>query len=107
MLQVQAVIEDKLMSAFNLLHQEVTNESQVHNFEPNEQNYFKVVLVSNDFSGLRVSARHRLVRAVLSDELAEQIFGLALHTYTENEWDEYYFDRRNLSPTVLAGARCY
>ena len=45
------------------------------------------------------------VNAILANELAEQIHALALHTYTEKEWNEYYADNTPLSPKCLGGSK--
>jgi len=83
---VQAGIEEKLAQNFDLLHMEVVNESGNHNVPPGSESHFKVVLVSNGFAGQNLVARHRAVNKVLADELANSIHALALHTYTEQEW---------------------
>ena len=67
---------------------EVINESHMHRVEPGSESHFKVVIVCEQFAGQRLLARHRQVNAILADELAGAVHALALHTYTENEWQE-------------------
>jgi BolA protein len=86
MMSVQTGIETKLAQNFNPLHMEVVNESNNHNVPPGSESHFKVVLVSGEFDGKSPVMRHRAVNKVLADELANQIHALALHTYTEQEW---------------------
>ena len=38
-------------------------------------------------------------------ELAEHIHALALHTYTEKEWHDYYADNTPLSPQCLGSGK--
>lgn len=83
---VQATIENKLADSLDLLHLDVINESHNHNVPVGAESHFKVVLVSPDFEGLRLVARHQLVNRILEDELANRIHALAIHTYTESEW---------------------
>jgi len=85
-MSVQTNIEDKLANGINAMHLEVVNESNSHNVPPGSESHFKVVLVSNDFEGLSLIARHRIINKLLADELQQQIHALALHTYTESEW---------------------
>lgn len=50
------------------------------------ESHFKVIVVSQAFEGQRLLGRHRQVNGVLAEELAGAIHALALHTYTEAEW---------------------
>ena len=86
LMRVRDKIEEKLNAAIKLQHLEVINESNNHNVPPGSESHFKVVLVSPDFLGLKLIARHRLVNKALEKELACDIHALALHTYTEEEW---------------------
>ena len=88
-MSIEAVIEEKLLSAFSPLHLEVVNESHQHNVDPGSESHFKVIIVSKDFEGERLIKRHRAVNATLREELAGKIHAPALHTYTEKEWNEY------------------
>ena len=83
---MQQQIELKLQQVFAPTHLEVRNESHMHRTEPGAQSHFKVVLVSERFTGQRLLARHREVNGVLAEELVGAIHALALHTYTEAEW---------------------
>lgn len=100
---VEAVIEEKLLSAFSPLHLDVINESHQHNVAPGSESHFKVIIVSKDFEGERLIKRHRAINATLKEELSEKIHALALHTYTEKEWHDYYADNTPLSPKCLGG----
>ena len=85
---MQQQIELKLQQVFAPTHLEVRNESHMHRTEPGAQSHFKVVLVSERFTGQRLLARHREVNGVLAEELAGAIHALALHTYTPEEWQQ-------------------
>lgn len=85
---IQQLIEAKLTAALSPTVLEVINESHMHRVEPGSESHFKVVIVSEQFTGQRLLARHRQVNAVLADELAGAVHALALHTYTETEWRE-------------------
>jgi len=102
---IAATIEEKLLSAFSPLHLEVINESNNHNVPPGSESHFKVTIVAKSFEGERLIKRHRAVNSVLSIELAEKIHALALHTYTEKEWHDYYATNTPLSPKCLGGSK--
>lgn len=102
---IQSSIEKKLLSAFSPLHLDVVNESNQHNVAPGSESHFKVIIVTSEFEGERLIKRHRAVNAVLAIELAEHIHALALHTYTEKEWNDYYADNTPLSPNCLGGSK--
>ncbi|MCV2883571.1 transcriptional regulator BolA [Aestuariibacter sp. AA17] len=101
-MNIQNSIEQKLLAHFDPAHLEVVNESFMHNVPAGSETHFKVVLVTPRFSGERLINRHRAVNAVLKDELADQIHALALHTYTDDEWQSLYGGSPN-SPKCLGG----
>lgn len=103
-MNIQSVIEEKLLSHFQPAYLEVTNESHQHNVPVGSETHFKVVLVSPSFSGERLINRHRAVNAVLKDELANHIHALALHTYTDSEWQGLYGGAPD-SPACLGGLK--
>jgi BolA family transcriptional regulator, general stress-responsive regulator len=101
---VQQLIEDKLAERFELAHLRVDNESGGHNVPPGSETHFKVVLVSDEFAGHRLLARHRLVNETLAEELAGPVHALAIHTYTATEWRSR-FGEAPMSPPCLGGGR--
>lgn len=87
-------IEDKLSRGLKPTHLEVVNESHTHNVPPGSESHFKVVVVTDKFNDQRLINRHRMVNALLAEELAGGIHALALHTMTPKEW----FERAGSSP---------
>ena len=83
---MQATIERKLASRFDVAYLAVENESHRHNVAPGAESHFKVTIVSPDFDEQMLIQRHRLVNAALADELG-LIHALALHTLTPAEWE--------------------
>ncbi|WP_162045706.1 BolA family protein [Vibrio taketomensis] len=83
---IEETIKTKLHQQLSPIHLDVINESYMHNVAPGSESHFKVVVVSEQFEGLRLLARHRLVNQTLADELANSIHALAIHTYTPEEW---------------------
>ena len=103
-MSVQEVIETKLANGINALHMDVLNESSNHNVPSGSESHFKVVLVSEDFSDKPLLVRHRMVNKILEDELQGKIHALALHTYTEPEW-QAAFGTAPMSPPCLDGGK--
>jgi BolA protein len=101
---VQAIIEKKLAEDYKPLHLEVINESSNHNVPEGSESHFKIVVVSPDFSGKNLLARHRMINATLADELKSSIHALAIHTYTEDEWKEETAGAP-MSPPCLGGGK--
>ena len=101
---VQQQIEDKLNRAFPGGYQQVLNESHMHSVPPNSETHFKVVVVSPEFDGKRQVARHQLIYRLLADELAGPVHALALHTYTEDEWQQRAA-AAPASPECLGGSK--
>lgn len=101
---IQDRIKEKLLQAFEPLHLEVVNESYMHNVPAGSESHFKVVIVSEQFEGQRLIGRHRAVNAVLADELAKDIHALAMHTYTDSEWQNL-FDGAPSTPSCRGGSK--
>lgn len=91
---IKSNIEEKIKNEFKVDFLEVVNESNNHAVPANSETHFKVTLVSNDFEGVRLIARHRLLNALLKYELENGVHALALHTYTSDQWQV----KNNTSP---------
>lgn len=85
MSSVAELIERKVREALPVAHLALENESHQHS-GPATDSHFKLVLVSDAFSGLRLVQRHQKVYALLAEELAGPVHALALHTFTPEEW---------------------
>lgn len=100
---VQQQIRQKL-AVLAPLHLEVVNESFMHSVPPNSETHFKVVIVSPQFNGKRQVARHQSIYQLLAAELAGGVHALALHTYTEDEWQTREHSAP-ASPECLGGSK--
>ena len=69
-------------------HLEVVNESSGHGgYFPGKESHFKVIVVSDIFSGLRLVQRHQKIYAVAGDLLSPgKIHALAIHAFLPEEW---------------------
>ncbi|MFQ5937767.1 MAG: BolA family protein [Acidiferrobacterales bacterium] len=88
-MSVQSSIEQKLNERLHPLHLEVINESHMHSVPPGSESHFKVTVVSQQFEGKNLVARHRIINEILAEQLTGPIHALALHPLTPDEW----FDR--------------
>ena len=86
-MQVQQQIQDQLQ-ALQPQYMELLNESHTHAVPPNSETHFKLVLVSEQFQGMRKVARHQAVYKLLAEQLSGPVHALALHLYTPQEWSE-------------------
>ena len=100
---VRQAIETKLIEAFDPLHLTVDDESSNHNVPAGSESHFRVVIVSEGFEERRLIDRHRMVNAVLTEELAGSVHALALHTYTFRDWKDRFGDTP-MSPPCLGGS---
>ncbi|MGF1907892.1 BolA/IbaG family iron-sulfur metabolism protein [Vibrio kasasachensis] len=100
---IEETIQTKLHLQLSPVHLDVINESFKHNVAPGSESHFKVIVVSEQFKGLRLLARHRMINQALADELAHHIHALAIHTYTPEEWSEQ--QKAPLSPMCLGGKK--
>lgn len=101
---IQEQIEQKIQQAIQPDFLEVINESHMHNVPAGSESHFKVTVVSGDFQGIRLIARHQRINGILAEELNGKIHALALHTLTPEE----YFAKAGKvadSPLCLGGAK--
>lgn len=70
---------------------ELSNESTQHaGYFEGKESHFRLVVVSEQFCGMPIVARHRLIYRHLSQFLTSgggSVHALAIHAYTPNEWD--------------------
>lgn len=84
----QQQLEKRLTEHYQPSYLQVINESHMHSSGRGADSHFKVIMVSDKFIGMRAVARHREIYQLLADELNTGIHALALHLYTESEWQQ-------------------
>lgn len=94
----QSRIEATLTAALAPAHLLVENESHNHSVKPGSETHFKVVVVSEAFTGKDRLARHRLLHKVLAEELAGGLHALTSSMFSPDEWAS--------APEVLASPAC-
>ena len=103
-MQVQRSIEQKLTTGLQPSWLQVVNESGMHNVPDGSESHFKVVVVTDAFSGQGLVQRHRQVNGLLMDELAGAVHALALQTFTPDEWTKRG-GQTEASPDCLGGSK--
>ena len=88
-MRVSETITKKLKEAFAPESIEVVDESHLHEghagHRPGGQSHFRVHIVSQAFAGKSRVDRHRMINAILADDLAGGIHALALHASAPGE----------------------
>ena len=84
-------LEQQLIERLNTLnptHLEVINESSGHGgYFPGKESHFKVVVVSEEFQGLRLVQRHQKIYTDAAELMSPgKIHALAIHAYITSEW---------------------
>ena len=82
-------IKEKLMIALRPSRLDVVNESHLHAGHRSSpgtgESHFRVIVVSESFTGKSRVERHRMVNAALKGEVGGAVHALALATYAPGE----------------------
>lgn len=82
-------IKEKLMVALRPSRLDVINESHMHAGHRSSpgtgDSHFRVLVVSESFTGKSRVERHRMVNEALKGEVGEKVHALALATYAPGE----------------------
>ncbi len=96
-------IEQVLDQALDLQHLEVLDESGNHSVPQGAESHFKVVAVSPQFGDASRITRHRMINDLLKSEFESGMHALAIHAYTEAEW-QARFGAAPMSPPCAGGS---
>jgi len=100
---IQKIIEEKLQKAFITDHLQVINESYQHSVPDGSESHFKLVIVTDAFSGVRKIQRQQQVYKVLAEEMAGPVHAVTMQTLTVEEWKQ---DQTvTSSPECMGGSR--
>jgi len=81
-------IQKKLQATLECQKLEVLDESFMHASGPGAETHFKLILVSDNFSGMSLVQRHQKIYQILDQELKEGVHALSLHLFTSGEWEK-------------------
>ena len=88
-MSVETVMREKLMVELRPTRLDVINESELHAGHRGSpgtgESHFRVLIVSPVFAGKSRVERHRMVNAVLSQEVGKQVHALALQALAPGE----------------------
>ncbi len=90
--RMAALVQEQLSPAYY----ELVNESDQHAGPPGRETHFKLIAVSDFFSGLSRVERHQKVYSIFASEMTSGLHALALKLYTQNEWSQMP-ESKNLS----------
>ena len=86
---VKHTITNKLREAFTPESLDVTDESHLHEghagHRPGGETHFRVYIVSKAFEGKSRIERHRMINAMLANELKAHVHALAIHAQAPGE----------------------
>lgn len=95
------IIKNILTSVLNTKIVEIINESKEHKTFMKNHSHFKIIIISNDFTKCSLIKRHQKIYYLLSKCISQyKIHGLALHTYTVDEWNKK-FNKNLISPICV------
>lgn len=104
-MRIQTAIESKLTSALSPLFLEVVNESHMHSVPPGSESHFKVLVVSDAFSGRSLIEQQRMVNGLLAGELAGGVHALTMKTMTPAQWQAAGNKIDQTSPRCHGGSK--
>ncbi|HSV29214.1 MAG TPA: BolA family protein [Candidatus Omnitrophota bacterium] len=88
-MSVRQTIESKLTEGLQPARLDVVDESHRHaghaGHRPGGESHFRIEIVSDAFAGKSRIERHRMVNALLADELAGPVHAMALVTKAPGE----------------------
>jgi BolA protein len=88
-MRTQDIITEKLHKAFTPESLRVEDESHHHaghaGHRPGGETHFRLYIVSEAFRGKSRLERHRMINAVLADELSGGVHALAIHAAASGE----------------------
>jgi stress-induced morphogen len=98
-------ILETLTGALAPVHLEVENESSQHSVPPGSETHFKVLIVSEAFTGKSRIDRQRLVNDALKSELQSGLHALTQRTLSPDEWEKQKATLQFESPECLGGSK--
>lgn len=101
---IQQTIYDKIQAEFAPSVLEIQNESRMHGLPASAERHFRVVLVSDKFTGQSRVNRQRAVHSLLAEELKAKIHALSLQIFTLKEWEERH-GQTHASPECAGGGK--
>ena len=83
--RVHTQLQYLLQQQLHPVHMELVDQSYQHSGD-RQETHFKLILVSNAFSGLRLVQRHQLIYQLAKELMGNPIHALTMHLFTLAEW---------------------
>lgn len=93
---VETEIRMKLVKKLDPIYLDVINDSYLHSVPPGSETHFKVIIVSEMFSGKPLIEMHRLVNNALREELQKGVHSVSINARTPEDWRK----NKYLTPAV-------
>ncbi len=88
-MSAESRMREKLMIGLEPTRLDIVNESELHAGHRSSpgtgESHFRLLVVSPAFAGKSRVERHRMVNALLADELADRVHAMALKTFAPDE----------------------
>ncbi|MEC9283055.1 MAG: BolA/IbaG family iron-sulfur metabolism protein [Bdellovibrionota bacterium] len=94
---IETLIQQKIEAKYNPDLLDIENESNRHSAPLGSESHFKIICVSDNFSGVSRIQRSREIHSLLATEIA-QIHAISLKLYTKDEWQNLSNKDLLLSP---------
>lgn len=94
---IETLIQQKITDKYNPELLDIENESNRHSAPLGSESHFKVICVTDRFSGVSRIQRSRDIHSLLSEEIA-QIHAISLKLFTKDEWQNLSNKELLLSP---------
>ena len=100
---IQTAIKTKLLT-LSPIFLDVVNESYKHSVPANSETHFKVTVVADEFDGISLLERHRMVYDILGDELRDSVHALSIAAKTPAQWEKAGHSIHD-TPNCLGGSK--
>lgn len=87
-MKIQTLLESKLQEGLQPIILKVINESPNHNVPEGGESHFRVLIVSDKFSGLNLIKRHQMVHNLIAEQIKEKIHAFSQQALTPKEFEE-------------------
>ena len=85
---IQKQLEERLQNSFQPVLLKVINESSQHNVPERSESHFRVLVVSDKFTGLSLIKRHQMVHQAIKEDITKKIHAFSQQTLTPKEFEE-------------------
>jgi len=98
-------IREKIEKSLQPEYYELENESSKHSVPPGSETHFRLLVVSEKFSGLSRIDRQRQINALLAEEMSGGVHALSQRALTPQEWEKTKDEFPMVSPQCRGGSK--